>query len=183
MRLFIGIPLPSNVSDVLKQTVKTVQTPVAGLRWTSPESWHITLQFLGTTAAEQLNCVSAQLAAIRSSPVPVILEGMGCFDRAGVFFAGIDVSPELRELQEHVVAAASKCGFVPEERRYHPHVTLARAKGDHARQGFVRLTAKANTVAKFPAFTAREFLLYEAFLGAGGSRYEVRERFPFAGQT
>ena len=32
----------------------------------------------------------------------------------------------------------------------------------------------------FPAFTAHEFLLYQAFLGSGGSRCEIRERFSLA---
>ena len=113
-----------------------------------------------------------------SPEVPVQLNGTGFFDRAGVFFAGVSVSAEMVELEKQVLAATAKCGFVAEDRPFHPHVTLARAKGDNRMPALRRLKQRAKKSVGFPAFTATEFLLYEAFLGAGGSRYEVRERFP-----
>lgn len=178
MRLFIGIPLAPEGIDALARTVQRLQSPGDGLRWTSAETWHITLQFLGETPAQQFGCVMGRLGEIRSPQVPVRLEGTGLFDRAGVFFAGVKVSPELRLLQRQVIAATSQCGFVPEDRPFHPHVTLARAKGDNRMQALRKLKTRAGANAQFPAFTATEFLLYEAFLGPGGSRYEVHGRFP-----
>jgi RNA 2',3'-cyclic 3'-phosphodiesterase len=108
--------------------------------------------------------------------VLICLEGTGFFDRAGVFFAGVNVSPELRMLQKRVVAGTEPCGFTPEDRPFHPHVTLARAKGEN-RQALRKLKPRVDLKATFPEFAATEFLLYEAFLGSRGSRYEVRERF------
>ena len=100
-----------------------------GLRWTAPESWHITLQFLGNATAEQLQCLTARLGEVRSAAVAVQLGELGCFDRAGVFFVDVAVTPELAALERSVVAATSRCGFVAEARPFHPHITLARAKG------------------------------------------------------
>jgi 2'-5' RNA ligase len=182
MRLFIGIPLAPEVIVALARTVHWLQSPDDGLRWTTAETWHITLQFLGETSAQQFGCTMQRLGEIRAPQVPVWLDGTGFFDRAGVFFAGVNVSPELRHLQKQVVGATSQCGFVPEDRPYHPHVTLARAKGDKRMQALRKLKTKAGESAQFPAFTAAEFLLYEAFPGPGGSRYEVRGRFPLAGE-
>ena len=103
------------------------------------------------------------------------LEPPGFFDRAGVFFAGVRSSPELTSLQQQVVDATKPCGFVPEDRPYHPHITLARDKG--GRHALRQLKARLKGKMQFSAFTASEFLLYESFPGPSGSRYEVRERF------
>jgi len=145
-----------------------------GIRWSDPDSWHITLQFLGNTVQEQYECTVARLRRLRLPPVPIRLEGLGFFDRSRVFFAGIRVTSELLLLQERVTAATQLCGFVPEARSFQPHITLARSKG----KGLRELKAKVPYQPIFIRFVAEEFLLYESFLGSAGSRYEVRERFP-----
>ena len=181
MRLFIGVPLQAKVVDELTAICHRLRSERDGLRWSSPDSWHFTLQFLGETSEERYRCLVPRLRDLRSPGVPVQLEGLDCFDRAGVFFAGVDVSPQLADLQRLVTAATSRCGFVPEARPYHPHVTLARVKGGGKRSQSLRdLKDKVSRVPRFATFVAEEFLLYEAFLSPSGSRYEVRERFGLA---
>ena len=128
MRLFAGIPLAAEVIEELSAISLRLQTSGDGLRWSAPESWHITLQFLGNTGQPQYECIVARLRELRSPPVPIQLEDLGFFDRAGVFFAGVALTSELRLLQERVTAATGLCGFIPETRPYHPHITLARTK-------------------------------------------------------
>jgi len=175
MRLFIGIPMSHEVTEQLAAVRARLERPADGLRWSAPESWHITLQFLGATSPGQYDCVLSHLRAVNAKPVPVQLEGLGFFERTGVFFAGVRVSPELAALQKIIATAMSGCGFEPEERPYHPHITLARNRG---REDGVRgLKARAGAAPQFAAFVAHEFLLYESFPGPQGSRYEVRARF------
>jgi RNA 2',3'-cyclic 3'-phosphodiesterase len=180
MRLFIGIPLAAQVIEELSAVCQRLRSDRDGLRWSSPESWHITLQFLGETLENQYDCLLLRLREIRSPRISVRLEGLGIFDRAGVFFAGVDVSTELALLQRHVTAATAQGGFVAETRPYHPHVTLARAKGDGRGHSLRELKSKVEREPRFSSFIASEFLLYEALLSPAGSRYEVRERFIFA---
>ena len=180
MRLFVGIPLAFEVIDVLETLSRSLRRGDDKLRWSSSDTWHITLQFLGETPVEKFECVVANLKEIRSPAVPVELSGTGFFDRAGVFFAGVNVSPELRNLQKQILAATQQCGFVEEERPYHPHVTLARAKGDDRARALRDLKARVKSDLRLPQFTAREFLLYESFVGSNGARHEVRERFSLA---
>jgi 2'-5' RNA ligase len=178
MRLFIGIPLAVAVIDELRAAQARLRSAAGGLSWTAPESWHVTLQFLGNTSPEQYSCVVARLRALHSPSVPVCLEEMGCFERAGILFAGVRLTPELLLLHERVTAATQPCGFVPEARRFQPHITLARSKGHH---NLGPLKAKLRRPTNFTRFVAHEFLLYESYLGPSGSRYEIRERFPLAG--
>ena len=181
MRLFIGIPLADEVVSELSVIRERLRKTGHGLRWPPPETWHITLQFLGETQAEQYAGITERLRGLRAEPVPVALEGLGFFERAGIFHAGIRLAPELIALQQRVAAEMTLCGFAPETRPFHPHITLARSKGRDPGQGLRVLKAKSCSQPRFSRFVAREFLLYESFLGPGGSRYEVRERFGLGG--
>jgi len=178
MRLFIGIPLDSVVVTELTALAERLKSPADGLRWSASAGWHITLQFLGQTSPEQYSCVTAGLRKIRWTPFAVQLEPPGFFDRSSVFFAGVQLSHRLTGLQQQVVAATKPCGFVPEDRPYHPHITLAREKGGS--HGLRKLKSHIPANTQFSSFRANEFLLYQSFPDPGGSRYEVRERFPSA---
>jgi RNA 2',3'-cyclic 3'-phosphodiesterase len=180
MRLFIGIPLPTAVTDELSALSVRLRSRDDGLRWSVPETWHITLQFLGNTTEDCYDCIVSQLGNVGHQPIPVELEDLGFFDRAGVFFAGVSLMPGLISLQRHVIAATALCGFVPETRPYHPHITLARTKGKAGAQSLRSLKARLHRQPTFTRFTANEFLLYESQLSPSGSRYVVRERFPLA---
>ena len=88
MRLFIGIPLAESVQAALSSLIARLR-PATNLRWSEPDSWHITLQFLGNTTPEQYLCLIARLAQFRFPPVPIHLGELGVFDRAGIFYAAI----------------------------------------------------------------------------------------------
>jgi 2'-5' RNA ligase len=176
MRLFLGIPMAPAVAAELASIVARLRSPSDALRWSAPESWHITLQFLGSTTPDQYACILPHLRALRHSPLSICMGGLGFFDRAGIFYAGVSTTPELLTLQQSITRATAHCGFIPETRPYQPHITLARAKA--ARDGFLALKSRLGPPPAFTRFTASEFLLYESFLAPSGSRYQVRERFP-----
>lgn len=180
MRLFIGIPLAAQVIEELSAICRRLRSDSDGLRWSSPESWHITLQFLGETPSDRYDCLLSRLRELESPRVSVRLERLDVFDRVGVFHAGVGVSPELALLQRRITAATAQCGFGAETRPYHPHVTLARVKGNKRGHSLHELKSNAGGQPHLTGFLAHEFLLYEAFLSPAGSRYEVRERFVFA---
>ncbi len=176
MRLFVGIALEEKMAAQLERACARLRAHGDGLRWSAPESWHITLQFLGEANEEQFGCLLARLAEVRAAVVPVRLGELGIFERPGVLLVKVEATAELVELQRRVVEATGKCGFLPEDRPYQPHITLARAKGEGGRRHLKALKARAAEQPEFAAFTANEFLLYQSHLGPGGSRYEVRGR-------
>ena len=180
MRLFVGLPLASEVLKELSEAVARLKRPHDGLRWTSPESWHITLQFLGNTDQAHFDCVAVRLAEVHAAPVAARMGRLEIFDRAGVYFADVIPTPGLVELARRVTEATAKCGFVAETRPFHPHITLARAKGDGRGSTLRVLMERVPREAVFTGFTATEFLLYESHTRPEGAEYEVRARFPLA---
>jgi 2'-5' RNA ligase len=179
VRLFVGIALAAEASDALNSVRERFEPGSADLRWSQPESWHVTLQFLGASSEEQAACVAEKLAALRTARVPVRMARLGFFERAGVFWAGVELTRELLALQQWVTAATRLCGFMQEERAYNPHITLARSKGRNSGRALVPLkkAVERSKVGLEAQFIASEFLLYESFPGPEGSRYEVRARF------
>lgn len=177
MRLFVGISLTPKVIDELSVVSARLRAEGDGLRWSAPESWHITLQFLGSATEEQYRCIVAQLRELRSPALPMQLAEMGFFDRAGIFFVGVTLATELLLLQQRVTVATELCGFATESRPFQPHITLARAKGKTSRQSFRQLKMKLPSQPHFTRFLARDFLLYESVPAPAGSRYIIRVRF------
>jgi RNA 2',3'-cyclic 3'-phosphodiesterase len=178
MRLFLAVPLAPVVLEELAAVSRRLRSPDDGLRWSSPESWHITLQFLGQVNPDQHECLTPRLHELRALPAAIQLEELDFFGRGAVFMIRASLTPSLLQLQQHIVAATQPCGFEPESRPYQPHVTLARQKGKEKVPLFESHQLKSGRSPKFTPSTAHEFLLFESFLGPTGSRYEIRERFP-----
>lgn len=181
MRLFVAIPLADEVRKQLAALVAQLRRGREDLCWSAPESWHITLQFLGYANPDQFECLKARLSEVRARPVPVRLGALGSFERAGVVFVDVDVLPALLALQQQITAATANCGFEPEERPFHPHITLARAKGRATFRGAPGSPSGREKPPEFAGFEAREFLLYESFTEPSGARYEVRSRYVLQG--
>jgi len=177
MRLFVGIPLSSEVRAELASLLRPAIAKAAEWRWASAESWHITLQFLGNTRQEKCELFSARLRDLHSPAVPIKIDGLDSFERTGIFYAGVFLCPELSVLQRKVSEAAARSGFAPETRPYHPHITLARAKDRVRNRALHAFRDMLPKDPEFSPFLAEELLLFESFLGSIGARYEIRERF------
>ena len=177
MRLFVGIPLPASVIGELTAISARYKSKEDGLRWTEPESWHITLQFLGNTVEEKYSSLVEHLRHVHSPPVPVRLEELGFFERAGAFIVGVKLTPELLSLEQRVSAATSQCGFVHESRPYHPHVTLARLRDSSSRQVADYLTERGHY--RSSSFEVSRFVLFSSRSSVGGGPYVVEAAYPF----
>lgn len=167
MRLFIGLPVPSRVSQALACAARATGLPKA--RWTPPENMHLTLVFLGEVAEERLPCIFRQLEALESPTLQIKFNAFDMFPRAGVLFASVEPAPVLLYLQYQVVARIHDCGFALDERPYHPHITVARF------QGPARLTPHRLVL---PAELRRSFdvdriNLYRSHTTPEGPQYEV----------
>lgn len=180
MRLFVGLALSEEARQRLERLTLRLRAAEDGLRWASPEQWHVTLVFLGSVESERSAELLRELGKVRSAAVSIEIDGLGTFDRAGVLYAAVEVGAELLELQRRVAEAVRGLGLPVEERAYRPHITLARSRNRSGLRTLGRLKPLLEQQRLRVGWRTDEFLLYESELSASGSRYRVQERFALA---
>ena len=167
MCLFLGLPIPSELAQALTRLARAIELPKG--RRTAPENLHLTLVFLGEVAEPTLPAIEGELSKLTFAPFPLKLTNLNTFPRAGVLVAEVEPARPLLHLQEKVAAGMARCGFAPEDRPYHPHITLARFHGP------LRLSQNQHTPPPSlqRSFTADTVNLYRSHLTSTGSHYEI----------
>ena len=165
---------PPAVLDAVADAVERLDVP--GARVTRREQWHLTLQFLGNRV--ELDPVAEALAALAVGPATVRLGDYGGFPRerrARVLWLGVvQGGPFLAQLVAAVGALLGPLGYSPEERDYHPHLTLARWKAP----ADLRETVAALEAGPLgPAWTVEEVVLFESVTKPTGAEHAERARF------
>ena len=186
MRVFVAVGVPESARAELEAAVAGLRGRLDGVRWTAPDSWHLTLAFIGEVGEERLPRLAARLerAAARHPAHRLRLAGAGRFgDRA--LWAGVrgDVRT-LGRLAQSAQAAARREGFPGEDRAFRAHLTLARSggrqRGDHGHGVDLRPAVAALEGFEGTAWTVRRLLLMRSHLGGGPARYEELASWPLA---
>jgi RNA 2',3'-cyclic 3'-phosphodiesterase len=130
VRLFVAVwPSAPAVAD-LASAVSALHVDGTAPRWLPANRWHVTLAFLDEVDDATVPRLRAGLGrrARRAAPTELQLTGAGRFGR-GVLWVGVagDVV-SLTELATHTAAAARRTGIEVEDRRFHPHLTVARGR-------------------------------------------------------
>jgi 2'-5' RNA ligase len=175
MRLFLGLPIPSEPAQTLTRLTRAIELPKG--RQTALENLHLTLVFLGEVAEPRLPSIEHELSKLNFAPFQLKLTSLNTFPRAGVLVAEVEPARPLLHLQAKVAASMARCGFAPEDpedRPYHPHITLARFHGT------IRLSQSQRALPpslqrSFPADTVN---LYRSNLTPAGAHYEILKSRP-----
>jgi 2'-5' RNA ligase len=176
MRLFVGLALSAAAKQRMEGLTLRLRAAEDGLRWTSPEQWHITLVFLGEVQDQERGLLVRELGKLRAAATPVVVEGLGTFERAGILYAAVEVGAALLSLQQAVGAAVKASGLAVEERAYRPHITLARSRNRSGLRTLRELHPVLERQRLRVEWVAEEFLLYASELSPAGSRYRVEQR-------
>jgi len=131
VRAFLALAFDEPMRARLAEALARLRREVAGVRWLSPETIHLTLRFLGPSTPETLDRLApgVERAAHACPACEARVEGVGFFPPHGpphVIWAGLVLPPSVIELQAECERAAMAAGFEPEGRPFRPHVTLGR---------------------------------------------------------
>ena len=191
IRTFVAIPFPQAVLDRLAAVQRRLDrvVPSRSVRWTRPESIHLTLRFLGDTSPEKLpNISDALAAATHSCPAFVLtVEGLGCFPNLvmpRIVWTGIEEpSGNLMALHSSIEGALESLGYPPEKRKFSPHLTLGRIRRGTTRTDTARVgeAVKETRMDSLPWIVAGHFSLIRSLLKPSGAEYSPLEEFPLAG--
>ncbi len=181
-RCFVAVPIDDDLRAALERSVGSwrSRTDLAGLRWTDPASWHITLAFLAAVDPDDIPGIEATLAAVAERhPAAAVFEtgGLGAFPRPEVGrVAWYGVHGPVG-MMERLATDVGKCLGVEEERAFHPHLTLARAADGH-----VDLRAWASEAdGPSGALLLERMLLVRSHLERGAARHETLASFTLGG--
>ncbi len=160
-RLFIAVWPPE---DVVAELMALHRKDQRGVRFVSPDNWHITLRFLGEADPQRvidaIDGASLLRAFARLGPAVDVLA-----ERALVIPAtGLDdLAASVTELTAHIGK--------PTRKRFFGHLTLARVK-PHA--------AMPHTLGTYVTaeFEVDEIALVQSRLDPAGARYETLETWP-----
>ncbi|MBE1423395.1 2'-5' RNA ligase [Desulfomicrobium macestii] len=174
MRLFIGIPLPGEYAQIIRQIQAAWKKRLASkVSWVRPELAHVTLRFLGEVDEDKVPAiVQAMQEAARGS--------FAAQGGAGGFFPAVGaprvVWVGLRQGREECAAYFEKldeglaqAGFLAESKPFSPHLTVARVKTAARNDEWSALLVDLKK--DWPAFTVSHVVLWQSILKPSGPEY------------
>ena len=187
MRTFMAIPLPLEARALLSEFQDNLRSSRADVRWTAVSSIHLTLKFLGEIDPANLPNLT-RLLRERTAPVPTFslgIRGLGAFPdlrNPRVIWCGLEGQiPRLAELQSSVEKACTEAGFAPEDRPFHPHLTLGRIRGKSNLRTLTDYIKIGSTLTH--AFEVRDYHVYQSTLRPQGAVYTILETIGLTGDS
>jgi 2'-5' RNA ligase len=177
IRLFAALEIPETV----RTRLALLQGGVPGARWASGEQMHLTLRFIGEVDDNVGHDIDDALALIRAPSFTLELAGVGEFGGKNprALWAGVRPCDALVHLQKKIETALQRIGLPAEERKFSPHVTLARLREPGLDQLGHFLAAHAQfRAAPLPV---EHFSLIASFPTKAGSVYEDQADYPLTG--
>ena len=173
-RLFTGLEIPSELASDLA----LMRGGLLGARWIDVENYHITLRFIGDIDDGTARDVYATLERIRRRPFKVTIEGLSSFggDRPRAIIAKAKPEQPLIELQAEQERLIRRLGIPPEQRKFTPHVTLARLRDASAFAVADYLSTRGYFLSR--QFEANRFVLFSSRDSVGGGPYVVEAAYP-----
>jgi len=128
MRLFTAIEFDGQVRDSLCNAAEALRPHTVSGNFTERANMHLTLVFLGEHGPERLPAICAAMKTAGGETFTLTLGSFGTFGggEGRTCWVGMEHSPALTALQASLARSLKRAGFGLEERKYTPHVTLAR---------------------------------------------------------
>jgi RNA 2',3'-cyclic 3'-phosphodiesterase len=171
-RLFIATDLPEEVKEAISRT--TARLPDCA-RPVSADKMHLTLEFLGALKEQDVEKVNRIIDGISSKQFGITIRGVGTFDRKRpkVVFASITSgSNELVAIHNELSANLKASGIITDERRYRPHITIARLYNLQRKEvQSVNEFVDQHTNDEFGSFICKEIKLKNSIMGSNGHAY------------
>jgi 2'-5' RNA ligase len=178
LRLFVAIGLP----EAVRLRLAALERGVPGARWLPPDNLHLTLRFIGEVNEGLAEDAASALANVRAPAFEITLAGVGHFGplkRAHSVWAGVEPCALLGRLHHNIESALVRAGFRPEGRKFRPHVTLARVRGETGHH-LANFLAEHSTYRDGPV-SVTGFSLFVSHLTRNGAIYEAAETYPLSG--
>ena len=181
IRSFIAIDTAPEVKAVIIEVEEKLRATDAEVRWESIEKFHITLKFLGNVDETKLHSLENRLEEELTPffAFRMTYQGVGCFPTQHhprvIWIGAENEDGTLTRIQETIEGVSESFGFLREERKFHPHITIGRVKG--LRNLKTLVSELGNTTFAPHSSLIKEVLIMKSDLKPSGSVYTVLRRF------
>ncbi|MHA3775019.1 RNA 2',3'-cyclic phosphodiesterase [Verrucomicrobiota bacterium sgz303538] len=181
-RVFVAITPDVPVLDAVEEKVSALKRDITAreVRWEHRSKWHVTLRFLGDVPSADIPDLTTALKATCGGLRPFVARarGFGAFPslrRPRVLWAGIeDEGRDLMALQAAVSESIARFTSERDEKRFHPHLTIARIRVENRRlSSHIATVLEPALQADFATWGVCRVELWRSVLGPGGSQYEL----------
>ncbi|MGH2582603.1 MAG: RNA 2',3'-cyclic phosphodiesterase [Anaerolineales bacterium] len=191
VRAFVALELPAEIQSRLNEIISHLKRDLDGLpmRWVKPENIHLTLKFIGDLAEEQTQEVShlVETEAKGQKPFEVALSKLGVFPdvrRPRVLWVGLHAPHALPDFQQRLEQGLGAMGYEREQRRFSPHLTMARFKRSLNRAGLDALRSSLERTNLNPSGGIVDSItLFKSELKPDGPVYNRLVQFKLEGPT
>ncbi len=152
IRCFVAIEIPDRIQAILSEVQSTFRPKIKKASWTRLGNFHLTLMFLGDVEKSSINKINSAVEGIVKNRKPFCIEigGIGTFPnlyRPRVLWVGLNEGAnETTILANSINLQFAKLGF-SNDKRFHPHFTLARIKESVNMKTHTVLFKKFETIA------------------------------------
>jgi len=188
VRAFLAVPSDPMWIESAKTLVARLHQSLPEASWTRPESWHLTLKFLGEVSQEAISDFTAAIEPVAAETVTGEIQAQGALlfpprgqaRVLGVGFAPSETLEGITRLAEEGERQARKIGAEVSKRPFHPHVTFGRLRHPWPREAVAAYQREVEGWS-FPSWQARACVLYASRLERDGAVHTPLAEWSFTG--
>lgn len=176
-RVFIAVPIVSETAfQVASNWKNDRQLNINRLKWANPETWHVTLFFLGETPETEIDLlqrlIDESFSAVQGFSTK--MNGVGVFPNQHnpkVLWLGLESIQPLMLAYEQLGDLLRQNGFSFDSKLLKPHVTLVRIKSLENRSSFDALMNEHEQF-NFGIVAINRVVLFESIFTSEGPVYK-----------
>jgi len=179
MRLFIAADIDNSTKEKIQEIRKSLIKLAPHIKWTAPDTWHLTIKFLGETKEEKINAIAEKCNNIakRYNFFHINLKGISSFPNTKlprVIFIDTIYPQQFKEMALALDNELFELDLKKEDREFHPHLTLARIKdiktflksNEHLMEKLIEIGKAIDYIVNIDSFH-----LYQSILSQKGPTY------------
>ena len=175
-RLFLALDLPEPTIEYITKLRNEIYNSSEKVKWESEDKLHLTIKFLGDVGDYLTELIIDRMEMFAFPKIDAEFSEFSFFKKNNelkILYAGINENSEMIKLHSKIEAECGLLGFKKEDRKFKPHLTLLRIKGN---ENLNKLTS-FNKKEINHKFMITSFSLIKSELKSTGSEYSIIKSF------
>ncbi len=188
IRSFLAIELPRAILKRIEEVQEDLKQSHSDVRWVNPEKIHLTLKFFGNIEEGKVEPIVKSIEELihATSPFHLMVIGVGAFPHLKnprVIWMGLrDGEEVLTSFQKQLETQLGNIGIQPEDRPFHPHLTLGRMRSNKGKEELLKRMEKY-IEERFGDIHVERVILFKSDLRPSGPIYTPLREIKLGGRS